>query len=566
MYVIGISAYYHDASVALFKDGELVFACEEEKFTGIKHDSSFPKNALNYIYRKYRIRKNEIDAVCYYENPRRKLERVRVNFFKNFFECPWDTTQSLLRTYRDFRNLKKELKQISNNVFYSRHHHSHIYYSYYSSPFDDCVVLSADGVGEWETMMVAHVKNGDFKIIPLVRYPHSLGLFYTAMTAYLGFRPNEGEYKVMGLAAYGNPKRFKDKIDNLMIHNCASLKSNMNYFIWDRSERLMFNQEMVEMMGVPNRLPEDEITQDHKDIAAAVQQKYETILFEILKDVELFTYSRNLALGGGCAYNGTANGKITTKTSFNNVWIPPCPSDGGSAVGACLHYFSVQKEPVKIGTNPFLGPEYPERDIVSTLRNNPKVHAVRYQTYNGLFTRLAKELHNGNIIGYYQGKIEFGARALGNRSILGNPTIPGMRDKINRVIKKREGFRPFAPMVPFNEQHKFFETREFIPYMNQVVKVRKEYVDVIPSTTHIDGTARIQSVTPHNRIYNLLKEFEKLSGVPILLNTSFNIKDKTIVLTPKDAMETFLNTEMDILVMGHYLIKKVEDEEVDTVD
>ena len=246
MYVIGISAYYHDASVALFKDGELVFACEEEKFTGIKHDSSFPKNALNYIYKKYRIRKDEIESVCYYENPRRKLERVRVNFFKYFFECPTDTTKSLFRTYRDFRNLKKELKKISNNIFYSRHHFSHIYYSYYSSPFDDCVVLSNDGVGEWETMMVAHVKNGDFKIIPLVRYPHSMGLFYSAMTAYLGFRPNEGEYKVMGLAAFGNPEKFRDKIGNLMIHNCASLKSNMNYFIWDRSERLMFNQEMVE--------------------------------------------------------------------------------------------------------------------------------------------------------------------------------------------------------------------------------------------------------------------------------------------------------------------------------
>ncbi len=566
MYVIGISAYYHDASVALFKDGELVFACEEEKFTGIKHDSSFPKNALNYIYKKYRIRKDQIEAVCYYENPRRKLERVRVNFFKNFFECPTDTTKSLFRTYRDFRNLKKELKKISNNIFYSRHHFSHIYYSYYSSPFDDCVVLSNDGVGEWETMMVAHVKNGDFKIIPLVRYPHSMGLFYSAMTAYLGFRPNEGEYKVMGLAAFGDPEKFREKIGNLMIHNCASLKSNMNYFIWDRSERLMFNQEMVEMMGVPNRLPEDEITQDHKDIAAAVQEKYETILFEIIKDIELFTYSRNLALGGGCAYNGTANGKITSKTEFKRLWIPPSPSDGGSAIGACLHYFHVQKKPTRVSSNPFLGPEYPEREVLSVLRKNKHLKIVRYNTFNGLFKTLAKELHNGKIIGYYQGKIEFGARALGNRSIFGNPTIPDMRDRINKVIKKREGFRPFAPMVPFDEQSTYFESREFIPYMNQVIKVKEEYKEVLPSTTHIDGTARIQSVTPNNKVYNLLKEFGKISGVPILLNTSFNVKDKTIVLTPQDAMDTFLDTEMDILVMGHYLIRKVKDEKTNPMD
>ena len=566
MYVIGISAYYHDASVALFKDGELVFACEEEKFTGVKHDSSFPKNALNYIYKKYRIRKDQIEAVCYYENPRRKLERVRVNFFKNFFECPTDTTKSLFRTYRDFRNLKKELKKISNNIFYSRHHFSHIYYSYYSSPFDDCVVLSNDGVGEWETMMVAHVKNGDFKIIPLVHYPHSMGLFYSAMTAYLGFRPNEGEYKVMGLAAFGDPEKFRDKIGNLMIHNCASLKSNMNYFIWDRSERLMFNQEMVEMMGVPNRLPEDEITQDHKDIAAAVQEKYETILFEIIKDIELFTYSRNLALGGGCAYNGTANGKITSKTEFKRLWIPPSPSDGGSAIGACLHYFHVQKKPTRVSSNPFLGPEYPEREVLSVLRKNKHLKIVRYNTFNGLFKTLAKELHNGKIIGYYQGKIEFGARALGNRSIFGNPTIPDMRDRINKVIKKREGFRPFAPMVPFDEQSTYFESRELIPYMNQVIKVKEEYKEVLPSTTHIDGTARIQSVTPNNKVYNLLKEFGKLSGVPILLNTSFNVKDKTIVLTPQDAMDTFLDTEMDILVMGHYLIRKVKDEKTNPMD
>ena len=377
------------------------------------------------------------------------------------------------------------------------------------------------------------------------------------MTSFLGFKPNEGEYKMMGLASYGDPKPYRDKIDNLVLHNCVSLKTNMIYFTWDRDD-LMFNEELIELMGIENRLPEEKITQEHKNIAASVQEKYEHVLFEILKDVHLFSDSKNLALAGGCAYNGTANGKIKENTNFKNVWVPPAPSDAGSCIGACLNYFHQQKKPVRVHTNPFLGPSFSEKEIHETIFHTKGVDYKKYRNRNSLIDVVAGELNKGKVVGWFQGSIEFGSRALGHRSILANPTLPDMKDKINKVIKKREGFRPFAPMVLFESQKKYFKSGDFVPYMNQVVKVKEEYVDKLPAVTHVDGTARVQSVNPYNDVYPLLKKFEELSGYPILLNTSFNIKDKTMVLTPEDAMDTFLDTEIDILVMDNYLIRKVK--------
>ena len=555
MYVIGISAYYHDSSVCLFMNGELVFACEEEKFTGVKHDYRFPINAIKYIYEKYNIKKSDVEMVCYYEDPKIKMERVKNTFFKNFIENPIPIAKSLIKTKYNYWSLNRELKKLSDNIFYSKHHDSHLYYSYYTSPFKDCVVLSVDGVGEEETLSVAYANGESFRILPLAVYPHSMGLFYSAMTSFLGFKPNEGEYKMMGLASYGDPEPYRKKIERLLVHNCASLKSNMIYFTWDRKD-LMFDEELIEMMGIENRLPEEDITQEHKNIAASVQEKYETVLFEILKDVHLFGNSNNLALSGGCAYNGTANGKIKDNTNFKKIWIPPAPSDAGSCIGACLNYFHKQRKSVRVNTNPFLGPSYSNEEINDVLNITKGITFKKYDNITGVHDKISTELKKNKIIGWFQGNIEFGSRSLGHRSILANPTSPDMKDKINRVIKKREGFRPFAPMVLFESQRKYFNTGDFVPYMNQVVKVKEEYIDKIPAVIHIDGTARIQSVTPYNDIYPLLKKFESISGYPILLNTSFNIKDKTMVLTPQDAMDTFLNSEIDILVMNNYIIRK----------
>jgi len=556
MYTIGISAYYHDSSACLFKDDKLLFACEEEKFSGIKHDSSFPTLVLEYIFKKYGITKKDINAVCYYEDPKLKLHRVNKNIKKNIIKYPLYCLKSYFRIKNNIRELDKKLKEISDNVFYSTHHDSHVYYSYYTSEFGPAHILSVDGVGEVDTISFG-VFNEDMKKIEttsLATYPHSLGLYYSAMTSFLGFRPNEGEYKVMGLASYGNPDIYYEKVSKLITYVGYKLKCDMKTFTWDTSNKIMFNENLSHILGVEQRLPDEELTQVHKDLAAAVQKKYEEILFKILKMISLPYDNVNLCLGGGCAYNGTANGKIVSRTQYKNLWIPPAPSDAGSAIGAVVNYIANSTGfNNKLSQNPFLGPKFYEDDIIKACKNK-KFHRFHFE--NKLYRFIANELYQGKVVGWYQGHCEFGSRALGNRSILANPTLDGMKDRINKVIKKREGFRPFAPMVIKEKQNDFFEMFGDIPYMNQVVKVKPEYVNKLKAVTHVDGTARVQTVYKNTQMHALLGEFEKLSGYPILLNTSFNIKDKTMVLTPKDAVETFMDTDMDILVMGNFVITK----------
>lgn len=554
MYIIGISAYYHDSSVCLFKNGQLLFACEEEKFTGIKHDSSFPHNALNYITKNYKLNKKNIEMICFYESPELKLKRVKDNIKKQFLHSPLYSLKSYFNIKKNIHDLKKQLKKYSDNVFYSTHHESHQYYSFYSSNYKNAVCLSVDGVGEIDTMSFGLADSKGIEYTSMAQYPHSIGLFYSALTAFLGFKPNEGEYKVMGLAPYGDSKKYITKVRKLINYKNGKLVCNMNVFCWDKSNTNMFNYKLIEILGLEPRTPDSELTQEHKDLAAAVQKRYEEILFQVIKTISAIADSRNLCLSGGCAYNGTANGKITDKTSFINLWVPLAPSDAGSCIGACVHYMvKNNKLKERITKNPFLGPSY---FYDTYIKRRPKLKYFKFESDYNLIRTVAKQLKEGKVIGWYRGHIEFGARALGNRSILANPTIPGMKDKINKVIKKREGFRPFAPMVIKEKQEVFFNTTGDVPYMNQIVKVRPEYVDKLPSITHVDNSARIQTVYKNTIIYDLLLEFEKLTGYPILLNTSFNIKDKTMVLTPKDAIDTFYDTEMDYLIMGNYLIYK----------
>jgi carbamoyltransferase len=298
----------------------------------------------------------------------------------------------------------------------------------------------------------------------------------------------------------------------------------------------------------------DSIEPIHKDLAASVQKRYEEILFEIIKSVSISDYSTNLCLSGGCAYNGTANGKIVNETYMNHLWTPPAPSDAGSSIGACLNYLVTNKKlKGRLTRNPFLGPEYLHNTVTNSLKG---IKHFKFISEDSLIRYVAKKLKEGKVVGWFQGHCEFGSRALGNRSILADPTIDGMKDRINKVIKKREGFRPFAPMVAKSKQNVYFEMTEDVPYMNQVVKVKPEYRDILKAVTHVDGTARVQTVYRNTTIHNLLLEYEKLSGFPILLNTSFNIKDKTMVLTPNDAIETFFDTDMDLLVINNYIIFK----------
>jgi carbamoyltransferase len=518
MDILGISAYYHDSSACLFRDGKLVYACEEEKFTGIKHDSSFPVNSIKYIFDHFT---DKVDLVCYYEKPSLKLKRAFKHNIKSVPRILWTNIK-----------LWFQLKQFKAPIHFSTHHNSHLAYSYYTSPFNEATIISIDGVGEEDTICVANAEYGRINKIKTTKYPHSLGLFYSAITAFLGFKPNEGEYKVMGLASYGDPLVYSDAFNKLISHR-DGIKTNMKYFTWNKSNDTMFNHHLIELLG-DNRLPDEPITQRHKDIAAALQQQYENMFFYLL----LQHPGENLCLGGGCAYNGTANGKIKIKTNYKNVYIPPAPSDAGSCIGACLDYLRYHR---KIDT--YLGPQFDSKvDKAQSLD----------------LWLLAEELNKGKVIGWYEGKIEFGARALGHRSILASPLYPGMQDRINKLIKKREMFRPFAPMVIYSEQNKYFYSDDYVPYMNQVVKVREKYRDILTAITHIDGTARIQSVKleDNEMMYRLLSLFGGHSGFPILLNTSFNIKDKTMVLYPEDALQTFWDTDIDILVINNQMIFK----------
>lgn len=556
-YILGISAFYHDSSACLFKNGKLLFACEEERFTGIKHDSSFPKETLNYIFNKYKLAKDDISAVCYYESPKLKTKRVWENFKCNFTKAPLYTTKGLFEIIWNRTKIHFLLKKISKNVFYSEHHKSHLYYSALTSDFLQSDVISIDGVGEIDTISYSNQKNSKLTYKSIAKYPHSLGLFYSSMTSYLGFKPNEGEYKVMGLASYGKQSKYVGLVSRLIIYQFNQLICDMDKFCWDRDDKLMFNEKLIEYLGILPRDTKDPITQEHKDLAFAVQQVYEDVLFCILNKIAEDSKNTNLCLSGGCAYNGTANGKIYQNTLYKKLWIPSAPSDAGSAVGACIHYLVLNDKEFKgkVTRNPFLGPSYGYTRIIQTL-DESKV--FKYNNEVHLLDKVAEELNNQKVVGWFYGSIEFGARALGNRSILASPIDPKMKDKINRVIKKREGFRPFAPMVIQDVQDKYFETNGDVPYMNQVVKVKQEYQSKLGAVTHVDGTARIQTIftTSNNRIYRLLRKFEKLSGYPILLNTSFNVKDKTMVLTPEDALETFYDTEMDVLVLGNYIIYK----------
>lgn len=553
-FIIGISAYYHDSSVSLFKNGDLIFACEEEKFTGIKHDSSFPFKTLEYIYKKYNIKKEEIEAVCYYENPYLKLERVVNNIKKQIYKRPIYSIKTFFKIKQNITQIEKNLKDISDNVFYSTHHESHQYYSFYTSNFKDSVCLSVDGVGETDTLSIGLANNYGIEYSSIGKYPHSLGLFYSAMTSFLGFKPNEGEYKLMGLASYGSPQKYIEKVRTLIDFEDNSLKCNMDIFCWDISDKLMFNEKLSTLLDIDPRLTEEEITKEHEDLASAVQERYEELLFKIIENIKKVTDNTNLCLGGGSAYNGTANGKITQKTHINKLWIPVAPSDAGSCIGACIHYLVKNKKLThRVTKNPFLGPSYNFNDYIRKFKD---LKYTKIDDYDQLLKIVAQKIHEGNVIGWFRGKIEFGSRALGNRSILADPTRPEMKSRINKLIKKREGFRPFAPMVIKEKQNIFFDVNDDVPYMNQIVNVREQYSDKLTAVVHIDGTSRIQTIYKNTTMYNLLLEFEKLSGYPILLNTSFNIKDKTMVLTPIDAVETFNTTDLDLLVIDNYIIYK----------
>jgi carbamoyltransferase len=563
-YILGIACGYHDSSAALILDGVVIGAMEEERFTGVKHDATFPTNAINWLYKDNKITGNDISVVTFYETPKLKLERIEestkrgglVNFFKRKSIIDSNKAQA--------KEIESKIYQITNpNIIlaYGDHHLSHIAYSYYTSPFERATILSVDGVGEWETTVLAFAEGKNITKLQNIKFPHSLGMLYSAMTAFLGFKPNEGEYKVMGLAPYGNSETYLNKFKQLYkLTEDGGFEINMNYFTYDYSNNSMFNEKLAELFELPNRLPEDELTQEYKDLAATIQHQYEFLFFRLLNKMFAIRATNNLCLSGGCAYNGTANGKILKNTGYKQLWIPPAPSDAGSAIGCALNYYYTHTESaVRVpNTNPYLGTFNTNDEIETELKNYENEVWYEFKNHSQIVKTISREITNGNVIGWYEGRMEFGSRALGNRSIFANPRDPQMKARVNKVIKKREGFRPFAPIVKEEDRLKYFDYKPLVPYMNQVVQVKEEHIKNLPAITHIDGSARIQTLNfkQHRRVYSLLRQLEEDNGYPIVLNTSFNVKDKTIVNTPKDAIDTFLDCDMDTLVLNNYIVKK----------
>lgn len=561
MISIGISCFYHDSSVCLVKDGKVLLAVEEERFSGIKHDNSFPHKSINWIINESGISFEDVNEVCFYEKPLIKTHRI-VSLCLSNFQLK-DAFSFLVKGLRQYFNLKKKLKFIFSNaeIKFTSHHDSHIGYSYFTSPFEEAAVLSVDGVGEWETTVLAKANGNNWEKINSTNFPHSLGMFYSTFTAFLGFKPNEGEYKLMGLAPYGNPKTYIDKFREIISPSEKGIyKLNMNLFAYHKSDEVMFTYALTQHLGIQPRLPEEELTQQHKDLAASVQFIYEMYFFRLLKELHKQTKCDNLVLSGGCAYNGTANGKISKKTGFKNVWIPSAPSDSGSSIGACLisYYKDTSKTRLE-NINPFLGPSFKNEYILQVLRTyNDKLIYKKLNNYE-IVELVANEISNGKVVAWFEGRLELGARALGHRSILADPRNPEMKNKINKIVKKREGFRPFAPIVKSDSVSKYFEWDKEVPYMNQIVSVKKGFRAALPAITHIDGTARIQTLKTEKdveRIYSLLEKLEEKNGFPIVLNTSFNVKDQTMIMNPQIAIKTFLEIGLDTLVLENYVVRK----------
>jgi carbamoyltransferase len=551
MVQLGIAAFYHDSAACIVKDGKVIAAVEEERFTEIKHDAAFPINAIKWCLKEARIKITDIDEVCWYENPETKKDRVN----KIFNKRPFTTFFLRKKFLREFKtkNPTTLLQTIgyTGRISFVDHHMSHAAFSFLTSPYQSAAILTVDGVGEWETVGIYKGSENGIEKVLSIDFPNSLGMLYSTVTSYLGFKPNEGEYKVMGLAPYGNASKYFDKLDKIFCHSDNKFWIDQKYFTWEYSERIMFNKKFCRLLGLPPRLPEDELTQDHKDLAAALQKIYEREFYRLVERAKLMTREVNLCLGGGCAYNGVANS--LAYDHFDSIHIPFAPSDAGSAIGACLYQYRGERQD---NSSPYLGPEYTNLIIQSTLHGyEDKVQWFKL-TEEKLIKKTAELLRGQNIIAWFQGRMEFGARALGNRSILASPKDPKMRERLNFVIKKREGFRPFAPSVTEEQADRWFYVQENIPYMNQVVNAK---VRDLEAATHVDGSCRVHTVTKKQnpRYHALITELGRIDEKAVVLNTSFNLKDQTITMTPEQAIERFINSEINYLVLNNFLIRKI---------
>ena len=561
MNVLGISYNYHDAAACIVSDGVVVAAAEEERFSRDKHDSRFPAQAIGYCLRAAGLGTRALDAVAFYEKPARKLERV-LQIGKAYAPRSAENVAaqfpSLITDGMNVETTIRDRLDFQGPVYFSEHHLSHAASAFYVSPFEESAIMTVDGVGEWATCM--QFSGSGTHIVPRreIRYPHSLGLLYSTLTAFLGFCVNDDEYKVMGLASYGTP-RFRAELDQLIaLHEDGSFTLALPYFDYMYDRETMFSPEMERLLGPPRRKGES-ITERHSDIASSLQALTEDVMVGLATALRREQGSRNLCLAGGVAYNCVANSKIVARAGFEKVFIQPAAGDDGAAMGAALWAsHTLLNQPRRIGQhNTLLGPEFSAAEIEPRL----VAFGLKFEGLDdeALCRRVASLINDGFVIGWFQGRMEFGPRALGGRSILANPCLPDMKDILNARVKFREEFRPFAPAVTEEAAAEYFELDGISPFMLMTPRVRPERAAEIPSVTHADGTARVQTVSHLHQplFYRLIECFGEASGTPVVINTSFNIRGEPVVCAPDDAIKCFMGTDIDFLAIGPFLVSKV---------
>jgi carbamoyltransferase len=598
MWILGISAFYHDSAAALVRDGEIVAAAQEERFTRKKHDSRFPIHAVRYCLEEASLKEKDLDSVVFYEKPFIKFERLLMNYLavaprglQSFqMALPLWIREKLFQ--KDL--LSVELKKIwpdcdwSNRLLFTEHHQSHAASAFFPSPFDEALVLTMDGVGEWSTTSAAMGCGNRLKMLREIRYPHSLGLLYSASSYYTGFKVNSGEYKVMGLAPYGTPKYAQTILEKIIdVKPDGSFHLNLEYFDYCAG-LTMTNGKFADLFGGPPRRPEERLTQHHMDLAASVQAVLEEVVMKMTCSLAAQTGARNLCLAGGVALNCVANGKVLRAGRFDDIWIQPASGDAGGAVGAALAAYYIHRDnPRRLDGHldgmrgACLGPSFENSEIERRLT---KIGA-KYTTYSDaeLLEQTVAALVDGKAVGWHQGRMEFGPRALGNRSILGDARSPSMQSLLNLKVKFRESFRPFAPSVLREDVEDWFEMNCDSPYMLLVADVQErrriamteeqqklfgiDKLNVprseIPAVTHVDYSARVQTVHEETnpRYHALISGFKAKTGCPVIVNTSFNIRGEPIVCTPEDAFHCFMGTDIEVLAVGNCFLRKEEQDE-----
>ena len=561
MYILGISAFYHDSAAALIKDGLVLCVAEEERFTRVKHDNQFPLQAALFCLEKTGISIVDIDYVTYYEKPLLKFERILENFVKTY---PF-SLHPFLRGVPEWFGDKIKIEQIikkklgyTGELFFIPHHLSHAAASFYPSPFQKSAILTVDGVGEYQTTGLWYGEGNKITPLKSIAFPHSLGLLYSTFTAFLGFKVNDDEYKVMGLAAYGKPS-YADNIYQIIdIKEDGSFQMNMKFFAFRESFQ-MWSKKFEKLFGKP-RLKNQPVTQRDKDLAASIQKVTEDIYFRMLNHLSGITKCENVCIGGGVGLNALANGKVYTETPFKNVYIFGAAGDSGGAPGSALfaYHYILRNETRSPVESLNFGSQYTDEEIEPVLKNF-SLNYRKIEGENGLIEKTADLLARGKIIGWFQGRMEFGPRALGARSILSKASPRKMKEEVNK-IKIREQFRPFAGSILQEKVHEYFEVpkvNHFSPFMIFCFKIKEEKKDKLAAIVHKDNTCRIQTVNEDNGLYyKLIRQFNGITGVPCILNTSFNLKGEPIVETPEQAVVDFLKTEIDALVIGNFIVEK----------